>query len=75
MQEHENQEFRTDAFCCLEKTEKGEKLKEGGKKMYLILYLFLLMLPASDDRMLSPSSSSLLRSSLFFAYKNRSTDR
>lgn len=32
------------------------------------MYLFLLTLPVSDDRMLSPSSSSLLRRSLFFAW-------
>lgn len=39
------------------------------------VYLFLLMLPVSDDRMLSPSSSSLLRSSLFFAFTNRRINR
>lgn len=37
-------------------------------------YLFLLTLPASDDRRLSPSSSSLLTSPLFFAYTNRQVD-
>lgn len=58
----------TDISCLREKT-----MDRQFKKKHV--YLFLLMLPASDDRMLSPSSSSLLRSSLFFAYTNRGISR
>lgn len=60
---------QTTDISTLKEKKKGSTIQEKH------VYLFLLMLPASDDRMLSPSSSSLLRNSLFFAYTNRQISR